>query len=475
MRRFTSFGPAFVVLITVLVTLLAAPAAVRRISFANTQARITLARAELDPDDILERINAAVRNIAKSVEPSVVHIQWDFQRARGARSVMVAQGSGWVYDGAGHIVTNAHVVSGAPGLVVQLYDGRRVPADVIGVDQSTDIAVIKVRTSEGLFPASRATGVDVSQGDRVYAFGSPFGFKFSMSEGIVSGLGRDPRAVIDAAPGGGYTNFIQTDAAVNPGNSGGPLVDIKGRVVGMNVAIATGRSPQGEPESGQSSGISFAIPLATIESVVDQLISQGSVARGYLGINHGDSASQAIARSRMNYVGPGVVVIGVEPGGPADQAGLHANDIILEFAGKPVADLPVLRSLISVNRPGQKTTMKVWRQGQTLELPVTLANQSATEVGMMDAAVAARQFGLVAAEESDEGLVIKGVIEGSQAQSAGLAPGLVITRVNDRRIQSTNDLLLSLAELGFANGRRLTITVMDPRGQSADLPIQYRP
>src|SRR5262249_19153086 len=152
-------------------------------------------------------------------------------------------------------------------------EAEQIRGELFAADPYTDIAVVKVPESDDVFPARRATGLQPQQGDNVFVFGSPFGFKFSMSQGIISGLGRDPTA---AAEFGGYTNYIQTDAAVNPGNSGGPLVDIKGRVIGMNVAIATARSSDGTTtDEGQSAGISFAIPLGTIESVVDQLITRG--------------------------------------------------------------------------------------------------------------------------------------------------------------------------------------------------------
>ncbi|MGD1916156.1 MAG: S1C family serine protease [Phycisphaerales bacterium] len=257
MRRFITLGPAAVVLLTVLAALLAAPEIVRQTEATQARSQVLLARQELGQDDILLRINRATRAIAKSVEPGVVHLM-TASRFRGGSA-----GSGWVYDDEGHILTNAHVVGGFDRLSVQLYTGRVMRAEVVGVDVFTDIAVLKAEDTTGLVPLPRATGEIPEQGDRVYAFGSPFNFKFSMSEGIVSGLGRDPNT---GASGSAFTNFIQTDAAVNPGNSGGPLIDVQGRVIGMNVAIATGRSGDGQitPTEGQSAGISFAIPLPTI-------------------------------------------------------------------------------------------------------------------------------------------------------------------------------------------------------------------
>ncbi len=361
MRRVVAFGPAFVVLITAVVMLVAVPAVVRRIGYAQTAARIVLARQVLDDDDILERLNAASRNVADTVRPSIVHVDVGIggRRFPGAHSA----GSGWVYDAQGHIVTNAHVLLGARDIGVQFADGRVVEAEVVGEpDPYTDIAVIKVPAFEGLFPVRRATNIEPHQGDRIYTFGSPFGFKFSMSEGIISGLGRSPSTANDF---GGFTNFIQTDAAVNPGNSGGPLVDIKGRVIGMNVAIATGRDNQGTTE-GQSSGISFAIPLRTIESVVDQLIRDGRVARGFLGIRF--ERQDRWITGVPGYEGPGVMVTSVTAGGPAAEAGLLENDIITAVNGRSLAGSEALRSEISSTRPGETVRLSIWRSPASREI-----------------------------------------------------------------------------------------------------------
>lgn len=481
MRRFTAYGPAFVVLLTTLVTLFAAPAAVRQIGYANSETQIRLARLALDQDDILERINAATRNIATAVEPSVVHIAIEQDSPRGFQSMRLAQGSGWVFDGAGHIVTNAHVVRGAPKIVVQFHDGRTVAADMVGIDGSTDIAVLRVRTQEGLFPVARATGERLQQGDRVYAFGSPFGFKFSMSEGIVSGLGRDPRAVINA-PGGGYTNFIQTDAAVNPGNSGGPLVDIKGRLVGMNVAIATAGSTR--DGGGQNSGISFAIPLETIEAVVGQLISDGAVARGFLGIqmpavrgSDDPDRAEALNREYMvqaGYHGQGVYVTGVVPGGPAERSGLRMGDIILSFNNRPITSMTILRSAITVNRPGDRSVVRVWRDGQEVDLSVQLGDLAQTDVGQMDAQRAIMAYGLTC-QEIRGGIALAAVDPDSPAAAAGLRRGQVIIRVGSAKVDGASDFLSNLAASGFLNGRPLTLTVVDIDGQTRDVPVQFTP
>ncbi|MCX5688810.1 MAG: trypsin-like peptidase domain-containing protein [Planctomycetota bacterium] len=273
MRRFLAFGPAFVVLLVAAVVMVIAPGAMRSIQSARTAAMVDVAQRQLDAsENILERVNQAVRNVSVAVAPSVVHIDV----MGSGKSPFGSSGSGWIFDKLGHIVTNAHVVGAADSRVqVQFFDGRVVEAQIVGADLDSDIAVLKVAQASGMMPARRASNQRLEQGDKVFAFGSPFGFKFSMSEGIVSGLGRTARTALGMTR---ISNFIQTDAAVNPGNSGGPLVNVRGNVVGMNVAIATASDSRGTSE-GQSAGISFAIPLTTIESRVDQLIAGGPPCR----------------------------------------------------------------------------------------------------------------------------------------------------------------------------------------------------
>jgi len=373
MRRFVLIGPSLVVLFTIALTLVAGPNAIRQMHAAQTAAQVTLAQQRLDSDNLLERINRATRDIADAVEPSVVFIR--AEATSGGRRFFPSQGSGWVYDDDGHIVTNNHVVANASDISVQFSDGRVRDGRVVSFDPSTDIAVIRVNDSADLiFPARRATGDSVHQGETVFAFGSPFGYKFSMSQGIVSGLGRH------AVAGRGsdrYTNFIQTDAAVNPGNSGGPLVDVKGRVVGMNTAIITdeSRTESGARNvTGVSGGIGFAIPLQTIESVVDQLIERGEVRKGYLGVrlmNPTQLNRQALLE--LGYDGQGVVIGGIQQGTPAAESGLSARDVITHIDGEETPNMSVLRSVIGHRPPGEEVTLTVWRDGEMIEINVTLA------------------------------------------------------------------------------------------------------
>ncbi len=399
MRRFITLGPALVVLAAVVVVVLAAPAAVRSIELSKIAADVTLAQTRLDQNTVLAQINQATRDVADAVMPGVVHIQARSQSRRVTdddenraeeprrRTFPRASGSGWFFNDQGYIVTNAHVIEGADQLRVELHDGRVRTAEVIGADRPTDIAVLRVDVGPGVIPLRRGTGRALFVGDRVFAFGSPFGIKFSMSQGIISGLGRS-----EAAPvvGGisGYTNYIQTDAAINPGNSGGPLVDVHGRVVGVNAAIANGVNFQNEGSlQGQSAGIGFAIPIETVESVVEQLIRHDIVLRGFLGISlpigleFGPELVEAIKASEgvtIDYDGTGVLVTDVSSGQPADKAGLKKYDLILFVDDQPTPNSDVLRSMISVKRPGDRVTLKYFRDGEMRE---TVARLGAARQG----------------------------------------------------------------------------------------------
>ena len=288
MRRIEFLGPSLVVLAAAGVLLLAGPAAVRQVSQSMTAVQMIGAQERLQSGSLLDQMSQASRDVATIVEPSVVHVSsTGLVAGRGTGRSFINTGSGWVYDAEGHIVTNAHVVDGATTLEVQMVNGERREAKLLGADLRTDIAVLKVDTL-GLVPAQRATQ-DPQQGDMVFAFGSPFDFRFSMSNGIVSGLGRTA-GITDIE----YENFIQTDAAINPGNSGGPLTNTKGHVVGMATAIATGHRNGVSQE--QFAGIGLAIPISMIENVVNQLIDHGEVIKGYLGISMLDTDCRECAR-----------------------------------------------------------------------------------------------------------------------------------------------------------------------------------
>ena len=482
MRRFTSYGPAIVVLGVSVATLAVVPAAIRAIGGATTKARVELARQSLDVgpnSSVLEQLNAATRSIADSVEPSVVHLDIASERLRGS------SGSGWIYDDSGHIVTTAHVVSGARMIRVQFFNGRTVEAKVVGSDPLTDIAVVKVAEIDELVAARRATGERVQRGDRVFAFGSPFGFKFSMSEGIVSGLGRSARA---AMGGAGLSNFIQTDAAVNPGNSGGPLVDVKGRVVGMNVAIATAQESQGSTE-GQSAGISFAIPLATIESRVEQLIAGGPIKSGFLGIRFrnaslGGPDGEPIGKDGRD--GRGVAIEEAIPSGPASKAGLRDGDVIASINGEIIPDSEVMRATIAAMRPGQRVELRVWRAngdkqtgGEYLTFTVELtekpqdAQMTDYRLGLIERAGLVLAPPVVRGEDTDVATqpIVTGVIPNSLAAEAGINRGDRIVAVEGKKIATIDETVQAIVAAGFFTGSPVAITLRNMDGEERDVEL----
>jgi putative serine protease PepD len=281
----------------------------------------------------------------------------------GLGSQSGAQGSGFVYDKDGHIVTNQHVVAGASRISVSFWNGTERPATVVGTDPSTDLAVLHVDASRSLLePLQLASSSAVRVGDPVLALGSPFGLEGTITSGIVSALHRQmtaPNTYI-------ITDTIQTDAAINHGNSGGPLLDRHGRVIGVNAQI--------ESESGGSDGVGFAIPSNTVRSIADQLIANGEVEHAYLGI-------------RMAPTPHGVVVTEVLPGTPADDAGLKAatgttlvdgqreptgGDLVIAFDGEKVTSAVALQSAVDAHRPGDRVSVTVVRNGSRRTVEVTL-------------------------------------------------------------------------------------------------------
>lgn len=366
MIRITNLGPAVVVAGTLVATLVAGPGVVRSLVRADAEVRVVQAATRLESNPVLEAISSAQRDLATVVEPSVVHVSAEGSFGKD-RFAMASSGSGWIWDEEGHIVTNAHVVEAADRIEVQLFDGEVRTAEVVGLDLRSDIAVVKIPAGD-LIPASRGDSRIVSQGDLVFAFGSPFDFRFSMSSGIVSGLGRS--AGLDDID---FENFIQVDAAINPGNSGGPLTNASGRVIGMNTAIATGRG-NGSVGQGQFAGIGLAIPLSQIGTVVEQVIETGEVRKGYLGVSLLDTrridlvrggGRQGFSRYRdlilENYEGEGVAVQSVMPDTPASRSDLSVGDVIVGVDGRRVRGIEQLQSMIASARPGVVVVLEVWR------------------------------------------------------------------------------------------------------------------
>lgn len=451
MRRFVTFGPALVVLLATLVTLTAAPAAVRMVRAADAAARAQAAREALAADDILQRLSRATANIAQAVLPSVVHI--DVRTADNDGSL----GSGWVYDARGFIVTNAHVVGNAASIRVQFSDGRLYDASMVGFDVGTDVAVLKIDPVETLVALPR-NHEPLAVGERVFSFGSPFNFKFSMSEGIVSGLGRESTTFTSV---GGFSNFIQFDAAVNPGNSGGPVVDAMGRAIGMNVAIANNTNSLGTTDQGQSAGISFAIPVRVAEFVADQLIERGEVRRGFLGINLPFFDGPEYLQARLGYTGLGAHVAGVVADGPADRAGLRQDDIITSIDGQQITSVEMMRSVISTMAPGQRSQVQIWREGQLLTLTVDVGEFERPAMVRQNILTTLLSVGaqLERAGDAQATPTFLFIQPGSPAGLAGLVRGCTVVEVNGQPVATIQEFVdvLDRGDLRLGSPVRLTI------------------
>jgi serine protease Do len=348
-------------------------------------------------------------------------------------------GSGVIATKDGYILTNNHVVDGADEVKVALQDGREFTAKVIGRDPKTDVAVIKINANN-LPAVAMADSDKVEVGDIVLAVGNPFGIGQTVTTGIVSATGRGGTVGLD------YEDFIQTDAAINPGNSGGALVDVEGRLIGINTAILS--------RSGGNQGIGFAIPVNLARSVMDSLVSDGRVTRGYLGVRPQD-VTPALAKEFKLQDATGVLLGDVTADSPAEKAGLKSGDIILEFGGKKVKDARHFRLEVAQTRPGQSVPVKLLRDGKTETLEVkagevpgtqTLAKAEKSESGdngtlngvtVADLDRAARQE--LKAPENLKGAVITEVQPDSAAAEAGLRPGDVIQEINRKPVRDANE------------------------------------
>jgi len=270
-------------------------------------------------------------------------------------------GSGVIVSDEGYVLTNNHVVEGADDIQIVLSDGRRLRAKVRGTDPESDLAVLKADGKN--LPAITLGSLDnVKVGDSVLALGNPFGFGNTVTHGIVSALGRNHLGI------NRFEDFIQTDAPVNPGNSGGALVDSGGNLIGVNSAIFS-NSP-----NGGSLGIGFAIPVSIARTVLEQIIRDGEVTRGWLGIEPQELTPEIVAAFELQNV-EGVLIRGVLKDGPADHAGLHVRDVVQEIDGKPTHDGPALLSQIAALTPGQQARLKVLRDKKAIELAVVVGKR----------------------------------------------------------------------------------------------------
>ncbi len=347
-------------------------------------------------------------------------------------------GSGVIVSPEGLILTNAHVVKDADEIKVTVSDKRSYDAKVVGIDVESDIAVVKIDAT-GLPIATLGDSGKLQVGEIVFAIGNPFGLNRTVTSGIVSATGRTNVGIID------YEDFIQTDAAINPGNSGGPLVNIDGEVIGINTAIAS--------RSGGYQGIGFAIPSSSAKLIMDDLVKEGKVKRGLLGVNIQDM-NEALSKSFGRKDSEGALVSQVVEGSPAEKAGVKAGDIILKFNDNVVKGAAHLKNLVGKEKPGSSANMSVYRDNKTLEIPVKIAERTQKALASSGATDSAGetsndlgiQIEKVPASVSSkmglkdgEGLLVKDIASDGAGAKIGLRAGDVILEIDGTAVSGMDE------------------------------------
>jgi len=362
-----------------------------------------------------------------------------------------ALGSGVIISADGYIITNNHVVANADSVEVELYDGTKQKAKLIGTDPNTDLAVVKIDPTMNMQYATLGDSDEVKVGEWVIAIGSPRGLDWTVTAGIVSAKNRSEIGALGPA---GYEDFIQTDASINPGNSGGPLINLKGEVIGINSLIVSA--------SMGSEGLGFAIPSNIAKEISQSLVQHGKVVRGYMGVNIQELTPEIAKSLKLEKQMRGVIVTDLTPGGPAENAGIEQGDVILEYNGKNVESVAQLRNMVASTSPGQSVRIRVLREKKEVELMLMvgdLAKDQLTrpQVGneLLGVSVQtvtpqiARQQGLRKAE----GVIITEVNKKSAAEAVGIEKGDIIYRVNNSAVNTPgefNKLVAKAAEEGQA-------------------------
>lgn len=307
--------------------------------------------------DMVDAVGPSVVQIAAERMPRPIRTPYGYMQQAPQGSM----GSGFIVDPAGIVITNNHVVDGAGEVAVKLSDGTERTARVLGRDPKTDVAVLQIQGGGKFQPVQWGDSDSIRVGESVFAVGSPFGLGNSVTAGIISARGRE----IGAGP---YDDFLQVDAAINSGNSGGPLFDANGRVIGVNTAIF---SP-----SGGNVGIGFAIPARMAQTIARQIVEKGAVSRGHAGVAL-QNLTPEIAQALGLNSAKGALIAQVQPGGPADSSGLESGDVVRSFAGRPVADSRDFARLVAEARAGARVPVKIVRGGREISLDLRIGRASA--------------------------------------------------------------------------------------------------
>jgi serine protease Do len=429
--------------------------------------------AKAGDGEVNSELSSAFIEIARAVEPSVVNVSTVTQPVQSLRpqnelniprnsidrfesgppEAQRGNGSGVIVDAQGYILTNYHVISGADRIKVKFYDGSEIPGKVIGSDRETDLAVVKVEPVAGIRAARFGDSEKTRVGDWVLAIGSPFGFDQTVTAGIISAKDRNSKDVHAKA---GFQYFLQTDAAVNHGNSGGPLINLLGEVIGINTLIAT--------STGDYNGISFAIPSSEAISVYKQLVKQGRVIRGFLGAMP-ERVTPQIAKiyglpaprgAIISNVETTVTVDGVTVDSPAAKAGLKQNDVIVEFRGELVKDNEDLLRRVASTPVGTTAPVRIYREGRPMALSVVIGRRPGRQIIANSEASASgddlrkeslgigitdlnSQAALDSDLEASKGVLVHRVEPGSVADDAKLRPKDVIESINREPVNSKED------------------------------------
>lgn len=380
----------------------------------------------------------------------------DLEQGEDEAEIPAGLGSGVIISEDGYIVTNNHVVDGADGLKVTLSDGRELDVEkVVGTDEKSDVAVLKVNAS-GLVAANFGDSDALEVGDWVVAIGSPFGLAQTVTQGIVSATNRADMYITK------YDDFIQTDAAINPGNSGGPLLNLRGEVIGINTAIVS--------RSGSYNGIGFAIPSNTARRVVESLIRNGRMIRGFVGLTLAPLDRERLEKSNFPAELRGVYVEDVYPNGPAAKAGIAKGDVVLSLDGKEVDSVPALRNRIATMEPNAAASLRILRDGDEQTIKVTIEEQTEEKLAAMGGAVGglpglqlepnspelAAEFEL---PEDGTGLVVTGLASNSPFGGL-LALGDMIVSVNGKKVESAADVAAALGQ-----ARSLKMEIVNREGK----------
>ncbi len=413
----------------------------------------------------IDTVQAETHQITPSVSPPETPETFQdlFEHRRNQPDLARSTGSGFIISSDGHVLTNYHVVAGAREIVVRLIDRREFDAEVIGVDSRSDLALLKIDSTE--LPSLKfAMPGKLKVGEWVLAIGSPFDLDYSASVGIVSAIGRS----IPTAKGENYVPFVQSDVAINPGNSGGPLLNLDGEVIGVNSQIFT--------RSGGSMGVSFSIPSSVALEVVGQLMAKGSVDRGWLGVFI-QNVDKDLARS-LGLVDPsGALVAQVEPGSPADEAGILAGDVIISFDGQNILHSTDLPHIVGLLAPDKKVIATIIREGEAMNIGIvigTLPSAKAMTNAIIENGVDKLGLEVSAVDSSvadrwQRGVIVETVSSDSAAFYAGVKVGDIIIQIGYSGIDNLAEYRESLA--GIPVGVSVPIRLIR-EGQSLNTSIK---